>query len=145
METNPEAGGTLDDALAAGAAGRRAALPWWLLTLDVLLVAGLWSAVFGGEQTWRNILLSFAVFALPVLAVWAITRRRGRVGAFAPGSRAAVVFWSGFFGAMFAAMFATGHLEPGRPLTYLTVFLLVVVIYGGGRIAAERIAVGRPA
>ncbi|NMD56450.1 MULTISPECIES: hypothetical protein [Tsukamurella] len=145
METNSEDGGTLADVEAAGAAGRRAALPWWLLALEVLFVAGVWSMVYGGPQTWRNILLAFAVFAVPVMVLVVIAKRRGRVGAFAPGSRASVVSWVGFFGAMFAGMISAKYLEAGRPLTYVAVFAVVVVIYGGCRVAAERLTVRQSA
>ncbi|TWS23723.1 hypothetical protein FK268_15820 [Tsukamurella sputi] len=145
METNPEDGGTLADVEAAGVAGRRAALPWWLLALEVLFVAGMWSMVYGGPQTWANILLAFAVFAVPVVVLVVIAKRRGRVGEFAPGSRASVVSWVGFFGAMFAAMTMSNFLEVGRPQAYVAVFLVVMVVYGGCRVAAERLAVRQAA
>lgn len=141
METNSENGGTLADVEAAGVAGRRAAQPWWLLALEVLVVAGVWAVVFGREPTLRNIAVAFAVFAVPVLALRVIAKRRGRAGAFASGSRAAAVYWTGFFAAMIAGMLSTDVLEPGRPLTFAAVFLLTIAVYGGCLVAAERIAV----
>ncbi|MBS4101509.1 hypothetical protein [Tsukamurella paurometabola] len=144
METNSENGGTLADVEAAGAAGRRAALPWWLIALEVLVVAGVWSMLYGGEQTWRNIGLTVAVFAVPAAVLVVVAKRRGRAGELASGSRASVVHLSGFFGAMIAGMISTKYLEAGRPLTYAAVFLIVVVLYGGCRVAAERIALRRP-
>lgn len=141
METNSENGGTLADVEAAGVAGRRAAQPWWLLALDILLVAGLWAMTFGGDQSWSHILLAFAAFAVPVLLLWWITKRRGRAATFVPRSRAANVFWVGFIGAMVGAIVVARNLEPGRALTVVAVFLVVMVVYGGCRVAAERIAV----
>lgn len=145
METNSDdVAGSLEGVGAAAEAGRRAAQPWWLIALEVLLVAGLWSMVYGGEQTWRNIALALVVFALPVVVLVVIAKRRERIGGFASGSRAAVVYWTGFFAAMFAGMISTKHLESGRPATYAAVFCVVVVLYGGCRVAAERIAVRPP-
>ncbi|CAM3314835.1 hypothetical protein [Tsukamurella hominis] len=145
VETNSEPGGTLDDVEAAGVAGRRAAQPWWMLALEVLIVAGVWSMVYGGPQTWRNILLAFAVFIVPVVVLAVIAMRRGRVGEFAPGSRASVVSWVGFIGAMVAAMMTSNAVEPGRPAAYVAVFVVVMVVYGGCRLAAERLAVRQAA
>lgn len=145
METNSENDGTLDDIEVAAVAGRRAALPWWLLTLEVLLVAGLWAMIFGGDLAWSHILLAFAVFVVPVLLLWWITKRRGRAAVLVPGSRAANVFWVGFMGAMAGAVVVTKLLEPGRALTIVVVFVVVTVVYGGGRVVAERFVVRQAA
>ncbi|CAM3774370.1 hypothetical protein ACXYTP_06010 [Tsukamurella ocularis] len=145
METNSDdAAGSLEDVGVAAEAGRRAAQPWWLIALEVVMVAGLWAMTFGGDQSWRNILIAFAVFALPVLVLWGIAKRRGRASAFVAGSRASTVFWGGFIGAMASAIVATKVLEPGRPFAVAVVFLLVAAIYGVGRVMAERLAVRRP-
>ncbi|WP_248491117.1 hypothetical protein [Tsukamurella sp. PLM1] len=108
-------------------------------------MAGLWAMIFGGDQSWSHILLSFAVFAVPLLLLWWFTKRRGRAAAFVPGSRAANVFWVGFFGAMGGAIIVTKNLEPGRAITIVVVFLVVIVVYGGCRLAAERIVLRQAA